>query len=246
MNKKQSKLVEFIVDQKCIPWTINQLFRKIFVFLGMLLKDPEKYKRFWRQCLDRKYSAAGFILHVYGPDFLKDCEEVCEAVGVKPFLIFGTLLGFVRENGFIPHDYDIDLGLTEEDFGKKHLIMELFLKKGYRQRHNDDYYFSFIHPEHSSLFVDFDRVYKENNKLVIGLLDESDKKTLFCYYFPIEAMDKFRAVTFYNCRIFIPFDPKIFLTVAYGEWQKSKQGHDYIYDYENLFIGDVKHEKSKK
>jgi len=33
------------------------------------------------------------------------------AVGIRPFLMSGTLLGFVREGRFMAHDYDIDLGL---------------------------------------------------------------------------------------------------------------------------------------
>jgi len=31
------------------------------------------------------------------------------------FLISGTFLGLIRENGFLAHDYDIDLGVFDDD-----------------------------------------------------------------------------------------------------------------------------------
>jgi hypothetical protein len=34
---------------------------------------------------------------------------------VKPFLVSGTLLGFRRQGGPLPHDYDLDLGMMHDD-----------------------------------------------------------------------------------------------------------------------------------
>lgn len=150
-------------------------------------------------------------LLICGPDFLRDCVKACESVGVKPFLVMGTLLGFVRENDFIAHDHDIDLGLLDEDFGKKNSIKEILLKKGYTCRIDDDYLISFVHPEYPSLFVEFNRVYKKDGQMVIGT----------SCFFPIEAMNGFCTVSFHNSRILIPSNPEIFLSTAYGEWQKE-------------------------
>ena len=56
------------------------------------------------------------ILQLYGPRFLQDIFEICKKIDIKPFLVFGTLLGHYRDGGFIEHDTDIDLGLLENDF----------------------------------------------------------------------------------------------------------------------------------
>jgi hypothetical protein len=45
---------------------------------------------------------------------LVDLQRQLEPLGVRPFLISGTLLGYVRERDFIPWDKDVDLGIFSE------------------------------------------------------------------------------------------------------------------------------------
>ena len=49
-------------------------------------------------------------------ELLKEFSHVCEAHGLKWYAIFGTLLGAVRDEGFLPWDDDVDVAMPVEDY----------------------------------------------------------------------------------------------------------------------------------
>ena len=56
----------------------------------------------------------------------KDIKQILESEGIRFYGIYGTALGAVRENGMVPWDDDIDLGVFEEDLPK---VNEVLSKK---------------------------------------------------------------------------------------------------------------------
>lgn len=71
-----------------------------------------------------------FNVILYGNKALKIIDEEVHQMGKEYWLMFGTLLGAVREHDFIPHDSDIDVAMFSYDM-KPELIQRL-KKRGFR------------------------------------------------------------------------------------------------------------------
>lgn len=79
-------------------------------------------------------------------DLLIQVDRICRKHNLKYFMAFGSLLGIVRHNGFIPWDDDLDICMTREDYEKfieiapKELADPYFLQVSGKDY---DYFFSF-------------------------------------------------------------------------------------------------------
>lgn len=73
-------------------------------------------------------------------DLLKKLLEVCEKYGLRIWADGGTLLGTVREHGYIPWDDDIDMAMLREDYDKlvqiapKEFTHPYFFQCGYTEK----------------------------------------------------------------------------------------------------------------
>lgn len=64
-------------------------------------------------------------------DLLQTIAEVCERYGLEWYAAYGTLLGAIRHEGFIPWDDDVDIWMKREDYQRMLEILPGELPQGY-------------------------------------------------------------------------------------------------------------------
>lgn len=159
------------------------------------------------------------------PDTLKMFLDVVYPVGLKPFLAFGTLLGYEREGEFLPWDLDIDLGLVDGDSDFDSLI-ESIEKSAFK-----------------ILECSVDKFpYKIKCGLpgapVVELVIFKKEEDWFVTYidilgFPIKrkrSQFTLKKSKWIGIDVYVPDQPTIFLEENYGDWQNPRAIHHHLFD----------------
>ena len=108
-------------------------------------------------------------------EMLKEFITVCEKLGLKYYLAYGTLIGAVRHKGFIPWDDDIDVVMPRKDYeeflkyGGELLPEHLFLQCIDTE---PDYMMSFakIRNSNTTFMQNSDRKFKINHGVFIDII----------------------------------------------------------------------------
>lgn len=108
---------------------------------------------------------------------LQDIADFCESNGITYFLAYGTLIGAIRHNGFIPWDDDIDIAMPRQDY-------EIFLKEYNRRKSS----IRVIHFSNDSDYgVPFAKVY-DNRTWLNEFKYRKDKYGVFVDVFPVDGV----------------------------------------------------------
>lgn len=70
-------------------------------------------------------------LQLYRLDVMEDITSICDKHGIQYILHYGTLLGAIRHNGYIPWDDDIDIAVPWNDYLK---LLDI-LKRDYSEKY---------------------------------------------------------------------------------------------------------------
>lgn len=154
---------------------------------------------------------------------LDDALEALTLLDVRAFLCFGTLLGFVREGGFMKHDKDLDLGLFSHEASCP-AVRHALKQKGFRiEQYEGPDWPCRIHARHP------------NGMLLDVVFFHQDQRCLLTYVkFAGQLIVRKRAcfnlvrATMLGRTVWIPENPEIFLAENYGDWQTPSTYHHYI------------------
>lgn len=196
---------------------------------------PLRTLRYLPAFLADELSQDGFDLQVSGPRLLRELLTEARALDLHPVLLWGTLLGCVREGGFIRNDRDIDLGVMAEDAHRLPALRDRMLQRGYQVRLEHDHKLSLRFPGLRTLFLELDVVRPFKGGWAITNADEHPHRR-FHYRFGAEVFGATRPARLAGSDVLLPADPEGFLEAVYGEWRVPEAKAHWLYGPPNLEI----------
>ena len=155
---------------------------------------------------------------------LLEINEILKARQVDFYLMYGTLLGCVREKGFILHDTDVDLAVLEENkFALLHSLPEI-LKAGFVVGRYDGKLLSIMRDD---IYIDF---YFFRPSLIHGRISDVGLTAKSRYF------KKTKEVEFLGGLFLIPEDANGLLVDLYGENWRTPIKNDPSMNHNSYII----------
>jgi hypothetical protein len=155
---------------------------------------------------------------------LQDLYKILDPVGIKPFLVSGTLLGYSRNNNFMAHDKDIDVGVFASV--DKFTIFEEILKSGkfmidWQSLIKEPLYTIAVTHISKSITIDIFFYHDNENSLITGV--NYDWKFERCFKFSKFGLQK---VNFSGIDAYVPDNIELNLFENFGpNWNKEDKNY---------------------
>ncbi len=148
---------------------MKNILRKIKFFVEKNKTIANIFRYIYRRTiLQIRFKKQNSLLLQNGKEIMGLINEIFYSLEVPYWLEYGTLLGAVRDKGFISHDIDIDLGLFLSDYSVS--IEKKFQEKRFTKIRKiliDDGLFGLEETyEYKGISVDLFYFKKENNKII--------------------------------------------------------------------------------
>ena len=221
-----------LMRERRLPWRLAWLP----TVMRSALANPVQAAAHVRAFRNGALSRDALDLAMNGLPFLRLLIEEAECSNVAVVLLWGTLLGCVRDGQLIRGDHDLDLGVMARDAGKLPALRERMLQRGFKVRIENSEKLSFVHPRHPRLFLDLDIVRPDPRGWVIINAD-ADPRRRFHYVFPHAVFDRLgRARLAGQLDVTVPGDPEGFLAAVYGDWRIPRGKVHYLYGPNNVEV----------
>lgn len=160
-------------------------------------------------------------------DILFTTKHLFDEKGISFFLIFGTLLGAVREKNFISHDYDVDIATS--DYEKVKECIPEWHSKGFKVCRYTDHFMSFMK---DGVYIDVYRYLESTPKRFFkSWCCQIDKCIM-----PKKFFKKFITIDFLGENFNIPLKSEELMRWIYGkDWKTPIKGKHGIYDVRILY-----------
>lgn len=117
-NHTDSQLYQRVVGRRSQPIREEQLFPIQRVSLGNMTIPVPRDVSPWTEPNIHAFDERNEKIRKVDLELLQEFDRICRQIGVGYFLCGGSMLGYVRNNGFIPWDDDIDCGMLRRDYQK--------------------------------------------------------------------------------------------------------------------------------
>ena len=153
---------------------------------------------------------------------LLDFKEILDKHNIPFVIIFGGLLGLVREGNFIEWDKDLDIACFNDtsrcDHWKLKDIKNDLRKKGFCVVSNDQF------------FLHYDFFIRDGERIEIFWFDRIDSEWILedRVRYPSHYFDKLEEIEFLGTKFKIPSNTEEFLTLTYGaDWRTPNPDAGY-------------------
>ncbi len=170
---------------------------------------------------------------------LAQARDITEALGMRCWLTDGTLLGCYRENNFLGHDGDVDMGCLIDDYTPD--IFDSFKKRGWAcksvfGRRDCGLEISF---EKGGVKLDIFFFYREGNRLWHGAWRKVDKHTKNLIKYHYDSFDLKRG-DFLGESFYIPADTEKYVATKYGPgWRTPVKEWDWTFGPSNASATEI-------
>jgi hypothetical protein len=210
-GRKMKEFIKRILKSNCIGRGIYEILHKLY----RAYNTPRKIKR----------------LHKYGYEALNRVHNTLSSKNIPYYCEAGTMLGIVRDNGFIKHDDDIDIAIMP-DIVKPVEVLKAFKDSGFGFVHGFLYegqISEFTVSDRSGITIDvFFHKYVPNDKTrfhEVFMRWYADRKypeasANTALQFNFRGADSLKEVQVNGVTTVIPTNAEEMLDSAYGPWRK--------------------------